>query len=191
MSSIELRGLEVSQGCWDAMCSLNLIYVKVKAIVLTKERNTINMQPALAGKSDVAVPGALWAGCDSSQGDIEIQPWKTQPGGRCMGLIHYYLHFFPSSRPSSEERKAVALRLAEHLSGSRAARAQWLQGPAEPQCWGSVPPSVPPSALSQPGRLLCRNLTLGPSTISIPPAHSGTKSRKPQQSLLWVWVYLS
>lgn len=40
------------------MCSLNLIYVKVKAIVLTKERNTINMQPALAGKSAVAAPGS-------------------------------------------------------------------------------------------------------------------------------------
>lgn len=44
------------------MCSLNLIYVKVKAIVLTKGRNTINMQAALA-----AVPGALRAGSDSSQ----------------------------------------------------------------------------------------------------------------------------
>lgn len=66
MSSIELRGLEVSQGFWDAMCSLNLIYVKVKAIVLTKERNTINMQSAAAGKAVVSVAGSLWEGSDSS-----------------------------------------------------------------------------------------------------------------------------
>lgn len=191
MSSIELRGLEVSQGCWDAMCSLNLIYVKVKAIVLTKERNTINMQPVLAGKSVVAAPGALRAGSDSSQGDIEMQPWKTHPGGGCMKLIYYYFNFFLSPRPSWEERKAVALRFAEHLRGSRAACARWLQGPAEPQCWGSVPPSVPPSALSQPGRFLWGNLTLGPSTISIPPACSGAKSCQPQQAILRLWVYLS
>jgi len=36
------------------MCSLNLIYVKVKAIVLTKERNTINMQSAAAGQAAVS-----------------------------------------------------------------------------------------------------------------------------------------
>lgn len=65
MSSIELRGLEVSQGFWDVMCSLNLIYVKVKAIVLTKERNTINMQSAAAGKAVVSVTGSLWEGSDS------------------------------------------------------------------------------------------------------------------------------
>lgn len=40
------------------MCSLNLIYVKVKAIVLTKERNMINMQSAAAGKAVVSVAGS-------------------------------------------------------------------------------------------------------------------------------------
>lgn len=41
------------------MCSLNLIYVKVKAIVLTKERNRINTQSAAAGKAVVFVAGSL------------------------------------------------------------------------------------------------------------------------------------
>lgn len=73
------------------MCSLNLIYVKVKAIVLTKEGNTINMQSAVAGNAAVADAGSER---DVGWGNIEMQPWKTQPGGRRMGFIYYYLYFF-------------------------------------------------------------------------------------------------
>lgn len=191
MSSIELRGLEVSQGCWDAMCSLNLIYVKVKAIVLTKERNTINMQPALAGKSAVPAPGSE-RDPTAARETLRCSLGKHSQDEDVWGLFIIIFIFPLLSPPLFRREKAAALRFAEHLRGSGAASARWLLGPAaEPQRWGSVPPSVPPSALSQPARFLCRNLTLGPSAISIPPACSGAKSCKPQQSPLWLWVYLS
>lgn len=189
MSSIELRGLEVSQGFWDVMCSLNLIYVKVKAIVLTKERNTINMQSAAAGKAAVSVAGSLWEGSDSGwQWDEEALRCSLGNASRRKMRGFYLLYLYFSFSPSLKQREAAALRHAETIWGESAQGGHIdCMGPAQPQRWCSVPPT----ALSQPGRFACRNLTLGLSAISIPPAQSSAKSCRLQQSLLWVWVYLS
>lgn len=183
MSSIELRGLEVSQGFWDAMCSLNLIYVKVKAIVLTKERNTINMQSAVAGNTAVADAGSER---DVGWGSIEMQPWKTQPGGRCMGFI-YYLYFFSLS-PFKTEKSWSSGACRNHL--------RWHQRWVSLLIVGS--PLSPALVFGSP----LRPITSWQVRLQKPlfgPEHNlnsscSVRHKNPadfSQSLLWVWVYLS
>lgn len=136
MSSIELRGLEVSQGFWDAMCSLNLIYVKVKAIVLTKERNTINMQSAVAGNTAVADAGSER---DVGWGSIEMQPWKTQPGGRCMGSIYYLYFFFSLPLQNWEKLELWDIQKPSEMAPEVSQPVDWGI-PAEPSTGVRVPP---------------------------------------------------
>lgn len=137
MSSIELRGLEVFQGFWDAMCSLNLIYVKVKAIVLTKERNTINMQSA-----DTSV-------CDCTQRGI----WLGQRGHAVLeNTARGEMHEFYSLLPSSFS--LYSFRMKESCSSE--ARRSWRRQP------GASLLSPTPVLASSPSPISsCRNLTLG------------------------------
>lgn len=108
-------------------------------------------------------------------GGVETQPWKTQPGGRRMRFIYYYLYFLLST--PSKLRKAAVLRHAETISegtGGESAQGEPTDCgvPAEPQRRRWVPPSI----LSQPGSFGGRNLTSGLSAISVPPAQPGAKS---------------
>lgn len=138
MSSIELRGLEVSQGFWDEMCSLNLIYVKVKAIVLTKERNTINMQSADTGVCGCTQRG-IWLGqCE----DAVLE-------NTARGEMHEFYSLLTSSF------SLCSFRMKESCS-SEACRT--LRSQAGMSLLSPVPVlASSPSPISS-----CRNLTSGP-----------------------------
>lgn len=129
-------------------------------------------------KTAVSVAGSLRAGCDSgwpqAGAALRCSLGKRSPEEDAWVLfIIIFIFFFLS--PPSEWRKATALRHAESVLEASGGEPAWGK-PIDRAVSAEPRHSVPGSALSPPGRFGCRNLAVGLSAISIPPAQSGTKS---------------